>query len=74
MVMARDGAGLIEIQLRIQKALWALSRLGNPDYRAVALRQAALARDRAKTALDFEADRARLDAVATEVQKSAHHA
>jgi len=67
MLMARDGAGLIEIQLRIQKALWALSRLGNAGYRAAALHQASLARGRAEAALVFEADKARLDAVAAEV-------
>ena len=66
MLMARDGAGLIEIQLRIQKSLLALSRLGDADYRAAALRQARLARARAEAALALEADKARLRAEADE--------
>jgi len=63
MGMARDGAGLIEIQLHIQKSLQALSRLGDAEYQAAALRQAGLARDRAEAALVAEADKARLHAI-----------
>lgn len=61
--MARDGAGLIEVQLRIQKSLLALSRRGNDGYRTAALRQASQARQRADAALTLEADRIRLHAV-----------
>ncbi|MCD0501660.1 DUF2254 domain-containing protein [Bordetella petrii] len=60
MLMARDGAGHIEIQLRIQKALRALARLGNDDFRAAAQRQASLALARAEAALALDEDRTRL--------------
>ena len=60
MLMARDGAGLIEVQLRLHKCLNALSRLGSEDFRASARYQAALARARAETALTFPSDRERL--------------
>ena len=60
MLMARDGAGLIEVQLRIQKALFALARMGDDAFRAAALKQAGLAFDRAQAALVMDADKERL--------------
>jgi len=60
MLLARDGAGLIEVQLRLQKSLHALSRMGDADFRAAALRQARLAHERANDALPSAADRTRL--------------
>lgn len=60
LTMARDGAGLIEVQLRIQKSLCALSRLGDEAFRAAAQEQSALALARAEIALNLEADRTRL--------------
>lgn len=60
MLMARDGAGLIEVQLRIQKALFALARMGDDAFRAAALRQAGLAFERAQAALVMDADKKRL--------------
>ena len=60
MLIARDGAGLIEVQLRLQKALRALSRMGGVEFRAAALRQADLARKRAEAALTAAEDKARL--------------
>lgn len=60
MLMARDGAGLIEVQLRLQKCLGALSRLGSEQFRASARQHAELSRARAEAALEFEADRKRL--------------
>ena len=60
MLIARDGAAMIEVQLRIQKALGALGRLGDEAFRAAALQQAVLARDRADAALTLAADRIRL--------------
>lgn len=61
MPIARDGAGHIEVQLRLQKSLAALQRLGNEDFRAAAKRQAALAMLRADSALPIDADRKRLE-------------
>lgn len=60
MLMARDGAGLIEVQLRIRKALLALARIGDDAFRAAALEQARLALERADAGLTLQADRARL--------------
>ncbi|MFY9293940.1 MAG: DUF2254 domain-containing protein [Methylorubrum rhodinum] len=64
MVMGRDAAGLIEVQLRIQKGLSALSRMGDPAFRAAVRHQSRLALDRAEAALTVEADKARLRALA----------
>lgn len=63
MLIARDGAGLIEVQLRLQKSLLALARLGDHAFKAAALRQSRIARDRAEVALPVPADRERLDAM-----------
>lgn len=64
MMMARDGAGHVEIQLRLQKNLAALSRIGSDSFRSAAIFQADQARRRAQRALDFSGDLARLDAAA----------
>lgn len=60
MTIARDGAAQVEVQLRLQKSLAALARLGGSDFRAAARRQAALALSRAEKALPIEADLKRL--------------
>jgi len=60
MAVARDGAGLIEVQLRVHKALRALRRMGDDDFRKAALHQARMALDRANAVLTLEADKARL--------------
>jgi uncharacterized membrane protein len=60
MALARDGASLIEVQLRLQKGLLALSRLGDAAFRAAALAQSAMAAARAEAALGLAADRERL--------------
>lgn len=60
MVMARDGAGLIEVNLRIQKALLALAQMGDEAFKAAARTQSALAFDRAEITMTLEADKERL--------------
>ncbi|HWJ76318.1 MAG TPA: DUF2254 domain-containing protein [Kaistia sp.] len=60
MLMARDGAAMIEVQLRIQKALYALGAKGDVDVRAAARRQAEMAMARAEAALTLAADKKRL--------------
>ena len=60
MLIARDGAAMVEVQLRIQKALAALGRMGDEAFRAAARYQANLARDRAEAGLTLAADRIRL--------------
>lgn len=66
MLMARDGAGLVEVQLRLLKSLAALARMGGAGFRSAALDQARLALARAEAALALDADRERLRAVARE--------
>lgn len=63
MLIARDGAGLIEIQLRLQKSLAALARLGDADFRQAAQAQARMAMARAESAMPFEQDKQRLRAL-----------
>ena len=60
MLIARDGAAMVEVQLRIQKALAALGRMGDEAFRAAALHQANLARYRAEASLTLAADKIRL--------------
>lgn len=60
--IARDGAGLIEVQLRLQKALRSLAALAPDTFGAAARHQARLALDHAEQALTTEADRERLRA------------
>jgi uncharacterized membrane protein len=60
MTIARDGAAQVEVQLRLQKCLASLSRMGSGDFRAAARCQAALALSRAEKALPIDADLQRL--------------
>ncbi|HEY8385791.1 MAG TPA: DUF2254 family protein, partial [Porticoccaceae bacterium] len=66
MLLARDGAGLVEVQLRLQKALKALQRQGSLSFRRAAAAQSELALQRSETALTCEVDRQRLRALASE--------
>jgi uncharacterized membrane protein len=58
--IARDGAAIIEVGLRLQKALRMLARTGDARYRAASLRHSALALSRAEQALTLEDDRRRV--------------
>jgi uncharacterized membrane protein len=60
MALARDGASLIEVQLRLQKGLLALSRMGDEAFRTAALAQSTMAAARAEAGLNLAADRERL--------------
>ncbi|MFN7103063.1 MAG: DUF2254 domain-containing protein [Pseudorhizobium sp.] len=60
MPMSRDGAGQIEVAIRLQKALMVVSATANPDLRDAARRFADTARERALAGLNFEPDRERL--------------
>ncbi|MGQ3675804.1 DUF2254 domain-containing protein [Xanthobacter sp. TB0139] len=64
MAIARDGAGLIEVQLRLHKALIALSHTGDETFRAAAWQQARQALARAEQGLSAAADKTRLQALA----------
>lgn len=69
MLMARDGAGLVEIQLRLQKSLAALARLGDADFRQAAWEQAELAMARAEAAMALEHDKQRLRALVQDLRQ-----
>lgn len=60
MPIGRDGAGMVEVQLRLQKSLAALAQMGSEAFRASARHQAEIAMARAETALTLAADRERL--------------
>lgn len=60
--IARDGAGTVEVMLRLQKALGTLAALGDPEMRAAAVRHARSALARAEKALDLPEDFARVRA------------
>lgn len=60
LLIGRDGAGLIEVQLRLQKALVALATLGDAAFREAVTEQAAIAHERARSTLSCDTDRDRL--------------
>jgi uncharacterized membrane protein len=51
--ISRDGAGLVEVSLRVQKALHSLAAVGNEEMRDAAMHQARLALARSEMALNF---------------------
>jgi uncharacterized membrane protein len=55
--IARDGAGCIEVVVRLLKVLQALASAGDDRMRELAMRHARLALARAEIALDLEEDR-----------------
>lgn len=55
-VIARDGAGLVEVAVRLQKSLAALSTLDNPELQAAARRHGRLALARAEQAMTLAED------------------
>lgn len=54
--IARDGAGVVEVAMRVQRVLGELGQCGNVQMRATAKRHAALALARAERALAFPPD------------------
>lgn len=58
--IARDGAAIVEVQIRLQKAYAALSRTGNDRFLANARHYSALALQRAEDAMTFEPDLVRV--------------
>ncbi|CAN7732825.1 DUF2254 domain-containing protein [Neorhizobium sp. LjRoot104] len=58
--IARDGAGLVEVSLRLQKALTILSKFKDREYRENAKRHSREALARAEAALTIDQDKIRL--------------
>ncbi|CAM3864176.1 DUF2254 domain-containing protein [Kerstersia gyiorum] len=59
-LISRNSAGMIEVQVRLQRTLHALARTGNADFRAAAREQAQLALERAESALVLEQEKLQL--------------
>lgn len=59
-LIARDGAAQLDVQLRLRKALRALSQMGTDDFRRAAREQARLALKRAEKAIELDEDLQRL--------------
>lgn len=69
--IGRDGAGLVEVGIKIQRALDALHALEKPGLRTAALRHADVALERASAALRMPQDIERLRAVSCCVRDAA---
>lgn len=67
--IARDGAGMVEIQLRLQKAFVALTATDRNVFGADAMRHSAMALKRAETALALEDERRAVHAVAARISQ-----
>jgi uncharacterized membrane protein len=57
MPIARDGAGMLEVAVRVQKALASVGAMGDPDLRAAAAVHARTALERAEAAMTHDADK-----------------
>ncbi|WP_394688470.1 DUF2254 domain-containing protein [Hoeflea sp.] len=62
--IARDGAGSVEVGIRLQKALRALSNLDQPEMQEQAKRHSTLALQRAKAGLAMKDDFSRIQSLA----------
>lgn len=69
--LARDSAAMVEVGIRLQKALRALASLGRPDLAEAALHQSERARSLALEKLTLEGDRADIARLASEVRAAA---
>lgn len=58
--IARDGAGILEVGIHLQKMLQMLASLGDERYRQAALHHSQQAMERAEIALDIDDDKQRL--------------
>ena len=62
-MIARDGASLLEVQLRLQKSLCLMTKLGDEEFHQAARQMSAHAWQHAKQAMTLEDDRERLKSV-----------
>ena len=65
--IARDGAGVVEVHIRLQKALLILGRMEGESFRDNAVRHSRLALERAEAALAIEHDKAILRSLSEQV-------
>jgi uncharacterized membrane protein len=66
--IARDGAGIVEVMIRLQKGLCAVAALGDGDLAEAARRRSAEALQRARTALTSKEDISRVEEAAAWVR------
>ncbi|MBA3324121.1 MAG: DUF2254 domain-containing protein [Rhodobacteraceae bacterium] len=69
--LARDGAGFVEVGLRLQKALASLAAIGDEGFAAAVRRQSERALEYARAELTLESDRDRVEQAAAEVRAAA---
>lgn len=69
--IARDGAGMVEVAVRLQKALNSLASIGNADMRDAARYHGQLALKRAEIAMEVAEDLAMVRQAATFTEKNA---
>lgn len=69
MLLAREGAAQIEVQLRLMKSLRALGTIGEAAFRRAVRQQALLSAERAQAALPLDAERRRIRDLADEVAR-----
>ena len=69
--IARDGAGILEVGMRLQKAFLALAQFGPPEFAENAARHSQLALKRAEPMLRLDEDKAVLRGLAEDVVKAA---
>ncbi|MBU1211231.1 MAG: DUF2254 domain-containing protein [Alphaproteobacteria bacterium] len=67
--IARDGAKIFEVQIRLLKSLLALAELGDESARGAALRCARQALERSEPAMDLAHEKAQLRAVFEEIRQ-----
>jgi uncharacterized membrane protein len=65
--IARDGSGMLEVQIRLQKTLWSLAAVDHPLVAAAARRHSRQALDRAEVDLGMEYERRLIRGIAEEV-------
>lgn len=70
-VVSRDGAGLAEVGVRLQKALLALARTGDPEMIRLAQRHAQHALQHAEKALPFDFELEPIRAIHAQIQQMA---
>lgn len=62
--VARDGAGILEVNIRLQKVLQALARMGEPEFKQAAQAMSVMALELANTSLVSESQRQQLARIA----------
>ena len=62
--VARDGAGILEVNIRLQKVLQALARMGEPEFKQAAQAMSVMALELANASLVSESQRQQLTRIA----------